>query len=113
MGFCVWAAGSGSAPGTGSSRLTPQYGQKLTLGPDPQLKAIGIPTVRASLALHFGHFTSRCIASIAPAKSRIPSAGNAATGMVLGKFFATTVVKGNSSQPQNPIPAHQYIRRLM
>src|ERR1700758_4718111 len=54
------------APGTGSSRFTPQDGQKLIFGPEPQLNASGMATVCPSLARHLGHFPVHCRASMAP-----------------------------------------------
>src|SRR5205807_9775155 len=98
---------------SGSSRLTAQYGEKPTFGPDPQLKATGIAMVCASLAWHLGHLAIRCMARMAPPKSRNPAIGIAARGMPSGRPLATAPPKANKRQPPIAAAADHHTRRLM
>ena len=95
--------------GRGSSRFTPQYGQKLIFWPDPQLKATGIAIVLPSLAEHFGHRTSQLKPTIAHTNivaPRIISGGN-------GRLPPIVAESGKSSHPPTATATHQRMRLLI
>src|SRR5579871_3589825 len=97
-----------SAPGTDSSRLTPQYGQKF--GAVFDLNPTSIPTW-PSLLEHLRHFTQKFIARIAPPKSAKPTK-NAGPGCRFSWPAATPKVT-RYSQPQKAMAAAIRTRRLM